>query len=202
MTTESETIRVQVVTERALIREAMANLLDTFPGFAAVPTAPAELMDDAVADAFLIDESTAQTLDGWCDGRTVVVLATDGEAAAQRLAAKVGAAGCIGMQVRPERLQRALIQARRHGRITGDGPDDAGALPMGLTAREVDVLRRLAAGLKGSTIAEALDLSPHTVRTHIQNLMMKLGTTTRVEAILAARRLGLLTDSTDENPER
>ncbi len=54
--------------------------------------------------------------------------------------------------------------------------------PAGLTAREVEVLRLLAAGLTDLQIAEKLILSPRTVHTHISSIYSKLGVTSRSAA--------------------
>ena len=54
--------------------------------------------------------------------------------------------------------------------------------PAGLTAREVEVLRLLAAGLTDLQIAEKLILSPRTVHTHISSIYGKLGVTSRSAA--------------------
>lgn len=60
-----------------------------------------------------------------------------------------------------------------------------------LTAREREILGLLAKGTTGGVIAKRLYLSPHTVRTHIQNILMKLGVHSRLEAVaLATRRAG------------
>jgi DNA-binding CsgD family transcriptional regulator len=64
--------------------------------------------------------------------------------------------------------------------------------PSGLTAREADVLRLLAAGLRNSEIAAQLVLSPRTVDHHVAAIMRKLGAPSRGGAIAAAVRLGLI----------
>jgi DNA-binding NarL/FixJ family response regulator len=62
----------------------------------------------------------------------------------------------------------------------------------GLTSREREVLRLLVAGRSNPEIAEALFVSPATVRTHVANIYRKLGVTTRVEAATYAHRHGFL----------
>lgn len=61
-----------------------------------------------------------------------------------------------------------------------------------LSARELDVIRRSAAGANAATIAEDLHLSIATVRTHIQNAYQKLGVSDRAAAVATAMRLGLI----------
>ena len=59
-----------------------------------------------------------------------------------------------------------------------------------LSPREREVLDQLAQGRTGEAIAERLDLSPETVRTHVRNAMDKLEAHTRVHAIAIALRQG------------
>ena len=58
--------------------------------------------------------------------------------------------------------------------------------------REYDVLRRVAIGETNHEIAEAMSLSPNTVKAYLRNLMQKLDARNRVEAISRARDAGLL----------
>jgi len=64
----------------------------------------------------------------------------------------------------------------------------------GLTAREVDVLRLLADGLRNAAIAERLFLSPRTVDHHVSAILRKLDVKSRGEAVAEASRLALLQD--------
>ncbi len=71
-------------------------------------------------------------------------------------------------------------------------PLEDGWVPSGhLTDREREVLRLLAVGLRNDRIAEMLYLSPHTVRTHVQNIRTKLGVRSRLEAAVFAIKHGL-----------
>ncbi len=62
----------------------------------------------------------------------------------------------------------------------------------GLTARELQILRELATGKTNREIAEALVISDHTVRRHIQNIFAKLGVSSRAAATAFAFRHGLI----------
>jgi DNA-binding CsgD family transcriptional regulator/tetratricopeptide (TPR) repeat protein len=64
--------------------------------------------------------------------------------------------------------------------------------PAGLTGREVQVLRLLAAGLRNADIAERLVVSPRTVDHHVSSILRKLDARSRAEAVTAAVRAGLL----------
>lgn len=61
-----------------------------------------------------------------------------------------------------------------------------------LTARELQVLQWLAEGLTNASIAEELDLSPRTVKTHVQNLLVKLDARDRTGAVAQGFRRGLI----------
>jgi DNA-binding CsgD family transcriptional regulator len=60
-----------------------------------------------------------------------------------------------------------------------------------LTPREREVLRLLADGMDQREIAERLVISPKTVSTHIQHVLVKLGVHSRAQAVAAAHRYGL-----------
>jgi DNA-binding NarL/FixJ family response regulator len=61
-----------------------------------------------------------------------------------------------------------------------------------LTGREVEVLRLVAAGLSNTEIAGRLIISLETVKTHVGNLLTKLGATNRTQAVIAAYESGLV----------
>ena len=67
----------------------------------------------------------------------------------------------------------------------------APAWPAGLTGREVEVLRLIAAGRSNRAIAEALYISPNTVLRHVSNIFAKTGVANRAEAAAYATRQGL-----------
>jgi DNA-binding NarL/FixJ family response regulator len=59
-----------------------------------------------------------------------------------------------------------------------------------LTPRELQILQRMADGVPPETIAEELGMSRHTLRTHTQNVLTKLGVHSKLDAIVAAIRYG------------
>jgi DNA-binding NarL/FixJ family response regulator len=75
-------------------------------------------------------------------------------------------------------------------RLSGQGRSVA--LQPALSPRETEILHLMAGGLGNSAIASALDISPHTVRTHVQAVLTKLNKSSRVAAVGAARQSGLL----------
>jgi DNA-binding NarL/FixJ family response regulator len=63
---------------------------------------------------------------------------------------------------------------------------------LGISGRELEVLRELAAGRSNKEIAAKLAVSPNTVKTHTARLFEKLGARRRTDAINKARELGIL----------
>jgi DNA-binding CsgD family transcriptional regulator len=107
-----------------------------------------------------------------------------------------------------ERLRRAGEHAERLGarpladeigtlarsaRIRPDGgkPGQSAAAPLGLTAREFEVLRLVADGRSNPEIAARLFISAKTASVHVSNILAKLGVANRGEAAAAAHRLHL-----------
>ncbi|MGY4100545.1 response regulator transcription factor [Nocardia sp. R16R-3T] len=78
-----------------------------------------------------------------------------------------------------ERLTRVLV---------GDRPADAPRL----SGRELDVLAQIALGCTNHEVAQHLSLGPETVKSYLRNAMSKLDAHSRHEAVVTARRLGLL----------
>jgi DNA-binding NarL/FixJ family response regulator len=60
------------------------------------------------------------------------------------------------------------------------------------TPRELDVLRLLAEGHDTRTLSRALGIAPHTVEWHVRHLIEKLGVHSKLQAVIAAARLGLI----------
>ncbi|MFD9283073.1 response regulator transcription factor [Streptomyces mirabilis] len=78
------------------------------------------------------------------------------------------------------------------GRLAGAAASDARTPRGDLAPRELDVLACVAAGATNGVAAERLGLRPETVKAYLRSAMRKLGAHTRWEAVVAARRVGLL----------
>jgi DNA-binding NarL/FixJ family response regulator len=88
----------------------------------------------------------------------------------------------------PTVTRRLIADVLRHRRPAG-APDRRLAA---LTPREVDILREVARGQSNAEIAAALYVTEHTVKTHVSNLLAKLGLRDRVQAVVLAYESGLV----------
>ncbi|MZD07216.1 helix-turn-helix transcriptional regulator, partial [Streptomyces sp. SID5785] len=78
------------------------------------------------------------------------------------------------------------------GRLASAAAPPPRQAPVALAPREVDVLACVAAGATNAVAAERLGLRPETVKGYLRSAMRRLGAHTRGEAVVAARRAGLL----------
>jgi DNA-binding NarL/FixJ family response regulator len=88
----------------------------------------------------------------------------------------------------PPRLVSGLLDSLLSAEETRQQESEVLAL---LSARETEVLNCLAQGLTRQEIAQRYFLSPHTVRTHINNVLRKLDVHSTLAAVSIARRIGL-----------
>ncbi|MFJ6936512.1 ATP-binding protein [Streptomyces sp. NPDC101132] len=129
--------------------------------------------------------------------RAEALLAEGGDRGEAAAALRAAHGAAEGLNARRLREDLALLAQRARLALTEDEPpaapepavDPAGAL--GLTSRERDVLRLVAAGRSNRQIAEELFISPKTASVHVSNILGKLGVTGRGEAAALAHRLRL-----------
>ncbi|HZO49480.1 MAG TPA: response regulator transcription factor [Gaiellaceae bacterium] len=210
--------RVLVVDDHPLTREALSSLLAQHgfdvAGQASDGAEAIELAGRLQPDVVLLDLSMPE-LDGLtalprlrerAPDAEVVVLTASGTEENLLAAIRAGAAGYLLKTESPERIadflrgvvggeaalsgavaRRLLERVREGGRLGGGVPD---AIASRLSAREVEVLLLLDEHLGTDEIARRLYISEHTVRSHVKNLLGKLGVSSRREALerLAAAR--------------
>ena len=201
-------IRVLAVDDHLVLREGIARMLDgqedmTLVGQASNGREAIEsfrrlrpdvtLMDLRMPDMNGIDAIAAIRAEA--PHARIVVLTTytgDVQAAA---ALKAGAAGYLLKNLlRKELLEtiRAVHSGKRRvppevaAEIAEHVADDA------LTERELEVLRRVAAGKSNKVIAAELDISEGTVKTHMRSILPKLEASDRTHAVIIALKRGIL----------
>jgi DNA-binding CsgD family transcriptional regulator len=117
--------------------------------------------------------------------------AGDRDGAAERLRRATELAARLG--ARP--LLTEIGDLARSARIQPDGdrgsPRAPATVPLGLTAREIEVLRLLAQGRSNPDIAAKLFISAKTVSVHVSSILAKMGVASRGEAAAEAHRLRL-----------
>ena len=165
--------------------------------------ATGRLVGDRVPDA-----DGGEGADG-ADGRPrVLVLTTFEDQDYLYRALRAGASGFLLKRAKPEELVHgvrvvasgtSLVLPDLTRRLIADRQPatavrGAAALPQ-LTAREVDVLRLVAAGLSNAEIAERLFLSAETVKTHLSRVLVKVGARDRTQAVIAAYESGFVSPS-------
>lgn len=203
--------RVLVVARSPVVRAGLESLLArtgdyTILGSATLPNlvsdaAPAE--PDVIVLAFDGDGEAALARELAGHGAPLPPLVVIGEEPVAEWgprALRLGARGVLSQASGAAELAAAIeavaagliaLPPELIGSVAARAPRLAEAA-QALTAREVEVLGLLAAGLGNKTIAGRLGISEHTVKTHVTSLFAKLGVSTRAEAVAVAVRQGLL----------
>ena len=161
----------------------MAGLLSGVPGFAEVLDA----WDQAAAAWAAVSEPYPQA-QALLHAASAALGAGDRDGAADRL--RRAAALAAGLGADPLAQEIALLA--RRGRIALESSAGAGEGGFGLTGRELEVLRLVAAGRSNRDIANELFISPKTASVHVSNILGKLGAANRGEAAAQAHALRLL----------
>jgi DNA-binding NarL/FixJ family response regulator len=142
-------------------------------------------------------------LTAYCDDNSVVAALRAGalgfltkDAGAAEIFQALSAVVAGAAQLDPT-VQRRLIEAFNRGERAGfpsaaDGTPVIDRAPDGLTPRETEVLRELAAGLSNAEIAARLGVAAATVKTHINHMLAKTGGRDRAQLVAYAFQRGLM----------
>jgi ATP/maltotriose-dependent transcriptional regulator MalT len=183
--------------ERDAAEAALAELAETVRPYP-TPYVTGRSRMAAAAVAYATGDNEAARL-AWEDA---IDCSEEGSAPYDAARARLGLAETLAAQGRGEHA-RSLAQAAREAfeRLGASGDAERAAAvargPQGgrlseLTARELEVLRLVAAGLSDAEIAERLVVSPHTVHRHVANIRTKLRLPSRAAAVAYAAREGLI----------
>ena len=215
-------VRIIVADDHQVVRTGFAALLDTQPDFSVIGTAcdgaeAVRLGRDLGPDVVLMDvrmpgmdgiEATRQLAGHGPGGPRILILTTFDLDQYVYDALRAGASGFLLKDVTAERLfdavrviavgdallspgvTRRLISEFTRLRLPPDAPP-AAALA-GLTPRETQVLRLVAAGLSNAEIAAQLVVTEETVKTHVSRMLSKLGLRDRTQAVVTAYETGLV----------
>jgi DNA-binding NarL/FixJ family response regulator len=214
-------VRVLLVDDQALFREALSTLLQVRPeieviGEAGDGAAALRQAADLEPDVVLMDLHMP-VLDGIAATRRlrvehpevrVLALTTFDDDEDVFAALRAGAVGYLLKDVSGDRLVEALLAASRgesvlqpsvaarvvarFAQLPDEAPPRAQPLVIPLSERELEVLRLLAEGGSNREIAGALFLAEGTVKNHVTNVLAKLGARDRTQAALRARALELI----------
>ena len=213
---------IMLVDDHASSREPLAFMLEREPDFAVVEQAGSlaearkflkqdgASIDIAVVDLGLPDgsgeELIADVRTSFPDANTLVLTYFSDK---ERLAAAVeaGAAGILHKSASIEEVMNAIRRVDTGANLLSfedvlsalnlvrshRSPGDDDNVPIErLTDRERDVLLALAEGMSDKDIAEHFSVGPATVRSHVTNILSKLGATSRLQALVVAVRQGIV----------
>ncbi|MGE5643366.1 MAG: response regulator [Byssovorax cruenta] len=205
----SETIRVMLVDDHTMVRRGLGTFLKAFDdlqlaGEAETGAAAIRLCAETLPDVILMD-MVMPDMDGAAATRLirqqfpqvqVIALTSFKEGDLVKNALEAGAIGYLLKDVSADELAGA-IRAAHAGRATLS-PEAAQALVetatqppapgLDLTEREREVLALMVEGLNNTQIAGRLTVSSSTIKSHVSNILSKLGVASRTEAVTLALR--------------
>jgi len=203
-------ISIVLVDDHQVVTHSLKAYLESFPDLKVVGIAASgeELLahlDDWHPHVVLQDllmpggidgiETTRRIVQRHPDVRVVALTASMDEARMMGVL-RAGAAGYVRKDAEPETLL-AAVRAVSRGKTYIDPAigrqilQAAGSSEV-LTARETEVLRRVALGLSNKEIATALGVGEETVKTHVTHVLSKLQVENRAQAIVQALKRGLV----------
>jgi two-component system response regulator DesR len=207
ITPTGQPVRVMLVVEMTMLRSALTTFLATEGSIDVVAAVGcsaevARLTSLVAPDIVVVDVdlscqdcvSAAFALQKAASGYRLIVLLEPGHRAVVKRILDGGLHGMIERSASACRVSAVILDVAR-GAVRMDPGLVAAALKANdnpLTSREAEVLRIAATGRTGSEIADALSVSPGTVRNYIASAMSKTGTHTRIDAIRVATREGWL----------
>lgn len=202
------TIRVLVIEDHPVVRQGFVALLSSAPDIEVVGSAPdgvegMELFRSLRPDVTLMDlqmprmggvEAIQRMRNEWAEARIIVLTTFDGDEDIYR-AMQAGAKAYLlkGMEV--EELLAAIRTVHAGRASVPSSIAEKLAHRVGsqdLTAREVEVLERIVAGRANKQIANDLNISEATVKSHVNSLLGKLGVDDRTHAAIVALQRGIV----------
>jgi len=224
---EADHIRVLVVDDHEVVRRGLFSFLGGEPDLDVVGDAGggeealdllAKLDGEGRRPDVVVMDLQMEPMDGiettrrirtLYDDIEVVALTSFGDDERVHAALSVGTSGYLLKDADADEVAVAVRAAHRGeiqldpavaGRLIASlhAAPPAGDVSLQLTARELDVLRLVAAGEPNKRIAAALDIGERTVRSHVSSILAKLKLSSRTQAALWAARQGIAAESADD----
>ncbi len=205
---ESQPIRILLADDHSVVRMGLEALLSTEPGFTVVGHAadggeavsqyrrlrPDIVLMDLLMPRMTGTEAVAAIRTEFPMARILILSTSDGDDDVFR-ALQAGAAGYILKSSPGEQLLPAIRAVMRGDKWIP--PEIARSLANRslreeLSLREIQVLRELASGGSNKEIAVALNITEHTVKAHIKNILAKLPARDRTEAVTVGLQRGII----------
>lgn len=202
MTAERRSI--VIIDDHSLFRQGIRALLESafdIVGEGGTSYDALRLVADSAPDVLLLDvelpgipaEQTITRIRREHPEVAVVVLTMHNDVALERQLLRAGASHYVTKKVSGEDLSMIVSGARPAPATPHPAGDDvdAGGNAI-LTSRELEVLRMIAQAYTNRDISMQLHIAEGTVKRHTTNMYLKLGATSRIDAVRKAARLGLL----------
>ena len=208
---ENACIQVLIVGQSRLFADALGMALANDPGLHILHTLQARCLDlECIGtldpDVLLVESGACaadlvpliSSLQAACPRAKIVLLAGALSEPAKAAGIRAGALGYISGEHSVGEAAEAIRSVGNGGVLVSADElctllrqPPAPPMPL-LRPREIDVLRVLAMGFSAEEAAARLEISPHTVRTHLKLALRKLGARSKVEGIIVALRRGLI----------
>lgn len=189
-------VRVLVDHRSPVVAAGTRVMLNAAAGFSVCPGFDDEDALDDEVDVVVTDVErgmqiarTAHAAGIRCGSRHVLVLATQPDEAAARLAFHAGVHGYVCVSIHGEELidaVRRVAGGQRYGGQTHETSMPTAQPGASLTRRESAVLELISRGQCDKRIASALDIALPTVKTHVRNILAKLRVSSRTAAAVVA----------------
>jgi DNA-binding NarL/FixJ family response regulator len=197
-------IRVAIIEPDPVEREYLLALISGAPeitltgGYSDLENALPELQRDQPEMVIADPQDAARDTGEWlrhlhrgAPQASVLILSTEKDRSELFQALEAGVSGWLQKPCEPDQILRAIVVLRNGGAVLSESAarkilqyfKARGSSIGGLSRREREILGLLGQGVQAAQISQRLGLSRSTVRTHVRNMLLKLNTSSRAEAV-------------------